>query len=405
VETTWPVAAYRQALRTVFNVDSEEELGLYCRRAKRRAAEMTGMTKSSSTGVTEEEMRRIEFNRMLCGLAGGTILAEVGLLAMLGDAVAEPPVPRRIGPEHVAEVRAITKVFRELDLLGHGIAPEAMAGPMRYAVALLDAHADQPTRTDMHTAVGRLAQVIGWSHVDSGHHTAADRYFYVGLHCADSAKAPWLRAGILSDMALKAIYRGYPDDALTLLGFAKLREDRLPTLRQANLRAVQAKAFAALGDVRECVRSIHDAERLFSDSRDDDRDDPDYADFAAYFCEAELLGETGYGLYPVAIDGHEQRDAADRLRQAVESYPPELARARALCLARLASLTLRCGDPDEGVELGSRALAEARQIHSSRMDDEIREIYQSTSDSDRYRGHAGIAELRRQAQEQLQTAP
>jgi hypothetical protein len=362
------------------------------------------MATSSSTEDIEENMRRNEFIRMSGGLAGGVILAEGGLLAMLDGAVAESPVPRRIGPDHVEEVHAIARMFNAAGHLGHGIVPEAMAAQTRYAVALLDAHSDEPTRVDMHTAVGRLALNIGWSLFDAGHHAAADRYFGVGLHCAGVAEAWWLRASILSDMARKAIYLGHPGDALTLLGFAKVREDRLGTLRRASLYAVQARAFAALGNVHECVRSIHNAEGLFSDSRDNDRDDPNHTDFAAFFCEAELLGTTGLGLYEVAIDGHEQRNAADRLRQAVESYPPEYVRSRAFCLARLASLTLRRGDPDEGVELGSRALAEARHIHSSRIDDEIREIYQATSDSDSYRDHAGIAELRHQAQEQLQTA-
>jgi transcriptional regulator with XRE-family HTH domain len=402
-KVTWPIVDYRQALCTVFGVDNEADLGLYCRRAKRRAAAM--LATSPSAEDTEENMRRSEFIRMFSALTGGAILAEGGLLAMLvgtDSAVAELSVPRRVGPEHVAEVRAIAQAFSDLGFLGHGIAPEAMAAPMRYAVALLDVHSDRPTRIDLHTAVGKLADVIGWSHFDAGHHAAADRYFQVGLHCASVAAAPWLCANILSDMARKAIHCGHPDDALTLLGVAKVREDRLWTLRRANLYAVQARAFGALGDVRECVRSIHESERLFSEGRDDDHDDPYYADLAAYFCEAELLGDTGYGLYPVALAGHEQRNSADRLRQAVESYPPEYARSRALCLARLALLTLRRGDPDEGVELGSRALAEARHIHSSRMDDEIREIYQATSDSDSYRGHAGVATLRRQAQEQLQ---
>lgn len=390
---TWPTAPYREAMRSIFDVAEDSELGFHCTRTKNRA---TADSTRSDAALTDEEddLRRIDFLRGLAALSG-SVLTGGGLIGTLDDAAAQSSIPRRIGSDHVMQVRNVTRLFRTADNLGHGITREAMFAQMKYAVQLLGAHADPRTLNEMHIAVGALAEVIGWSHFDNGHHRAADRYFRAGLHCADTAGSWWLRADILSDMARQAIYLGRHDEALTLLGAAKVREDRLSSLRRANLSAVQARAFGALGEVRECVRSVSDAEQFFFESRTDSRDEPDFADFAKYFCHAQLKGDTGHGLYVPATHGHEVGNARERLSEAIAGYPAEYARSRLFCLTRLATLLLRRGDLDEAVVIGQQALTEARLIRSVRAIDDIRELHTSTAG--KQRGREDVAELRRNA--------
>ncbi|VFA92979.1 Uncharacterised protein [Nocardia farcinica] len=157
------------------------------------------------------------------------------------------------------------------------------------------------------------------------------------LPCPE-AGAWWLRADVLSDMARQAIYLDRADDALTLLGAAKVREDRISPLRRANLSAVQARAFGALGDVWETLRAVRDADEYFHEATTDTGGEPDPDNFGDYFAFAQLNGDTAHGLYGIARAGHAVEETRHRLRVAAENYGPEWARSRAFCLALDAKL-------------------------------------------------------------------
>jgi len=353
---TWPQEPYRQALARVFEVPIEE-LGFY--RRNRRPSD-------------GEDVRRIDFLRGLAAVGGGSLLAG-GLTATLDDAIVHTALPGAIGPEHVAEIEQVMQAVRESDHLGHPWAWEVMAAQVRRGAALLEAATDNAVSRDLYGAVGALADAVGWAHFDAGHYRAADRYLRVALHCADQAGEWSLRADVLSDMARQAIYLGQPDEALTLLGAAKVREDRISNFRRANLSAVQARAFGALGNVRECVRAVRDADEHFHDSADSGV--PDYGDFAEFYTFAQLNGDTGHALYDIAVRGAQITEARHRLRVAIESYSESWARSRAFCLAREAVLTLQHGEAAEGAELGMLAVQEAQRIGSARLATDVRAIH------------------------------
>jgi tetratricopeptide (TPR) repeat protein len=304
---------------------------------------------------------------------------------------ARAAIPQRIGPEDVHQISQIANVFRAADHAGHPVAGQAMAAQLQYALRLLEAKADRKTKTAMQVAVGRLANVIGWSQFDAGYHWEADQYFRIGLHNAEQAGAWWLRADVLTHMARQAVYLEHADDALTLIGTAKIREDQLSSLRRSALCIVEARAFSELGEAREAARSVDRAVQFFYEV--DERDDPDWELYSDFFSEAQLNGDTGHGLWAVAVHGLETANAVQRLAAAIDSYPDRYARSRLFCIARLAALTLHQGDPDEGVALGQQALAAAREVRSMRVLDDLGELHRATTqlrDS-----HAGVAALRR----------
>ncbi|MFG1913084.1 XRE family transcriptional regulator, partial [Kribbella sp. NPDC048928] len=225
----------------------------------------------------------------------------------------------------------------------------------------------------------------------AGCHAEADQYFRVGLRYAEQAGAWWLRADVLTHMARQAVYLARADDALTLIGTAKIREDRLSSLRRSSLCIVEARAFSELGEAREAARSVDRAVQFFHEV--DARDDPDWELYSEFFSEAQLNGDTGHGLWAVAVHGLETANASQRLATAIDSYPDSYARSRLFCVARLAALTLHQGDPDEGVNLGQTALAESRKVRSMRVLDDLGEVHRATT---KLRGsHAGVAALRR----------
>ena len=304
-EVTWPFLSYRQAIECVFGVPVRE-LGFRPRRRR------------SQKDKEDDDVRRIDFLRGLAAM-GGTALLAGGLRATLDDAIVHTPVPRLVGPEHAEEVARVAEAVRRADNIGHPLAWEAMSAQVRRAIALLENVTDQRVNLNLNVAVAALADAVGWAHFDAGQHRAADRYFRIALHCSEQAGSWWLRADVLGDMARQAIYTGRPDEALTLLGAAKVREDRISSLRRANLSAVQARAFGALGDVRETKRAVRDADEHFHEAVAD-RDEPD--NFADYFTEAQLNGDTAHGLYGIAIHGEAVEETRHRLRVAAEHYGP-----------------------------------------------------------------------------------
>ncbi|MEU4607503.1 hypothetical protein AB0F43_31345 [Kribbella sp. NPDC023972] len=342
----------------------------------------------------DENLRRIEFLRSLTSAP-----AVVGLPPALlggprsssGGTHSRPVIPHRIGPEDVHQVTQIANVFRAADHAGHPVASEAMAAQLQHALRLLEAKADRGTKTAMQIAVGRLANVIGWSQFDAGCHWEADQYFRVGLRYAEQAGAWWLRADVLTHMARQAVYLDRADDALTLIGTAKIREDQLSSLRRSSLCIVEARAFSEIGEAREAARSVDRAVQFFYEV--DDRDDPDWELYSEFFSEAQLNGDTGHGLWAVAVHGLETANAVQRLSAAIDSYPDRYARSRLFCVARLAALSLHQGDPDEGVDLGQKALAASREVRSMRVLDDLGEVHRATT---RLRhSHTGVAALRR----------
>ena len=357
-EVVWPFAPYRRAIERAFGA-TMEELG-FKPRARR-----------SQRKNEEDDVRRIDFLRGLAAM-GGTALLAGGLRATLDDAIVHTPAPRLVGPEHVEEVAHIAEAVRRADNVGHPLAWEAMSAQVRRAIALLENTTDHRVNLNLNAAVAALADAVGWAHFDAGQHKAADRYFRIALHCAEQAGSWWLRADVLGDMARQSVYIGKPDEALTLLGAAKVREDRISSLRRANLSAVQARAFGALGDVRETVRAVRDADEHFHDAVAD-RDEPD--NFAEYFTEAQLNGDTAHGLYGIAIHGHAVEETRHRLRVAAERYGPEWARSRAFCLTLDAALALRGDDVDEGSALGVAALDAAEGIGSARLAANLAQIH------------------------------
>lgn len=381
-EVTWPHAVYRAAICVVFGV-SEEEAGL---RSKRSAAIAV-----ADTDESDENMRRVEFMR---GLRSAPAMAGLPPALHNGSGLlpARAEAPPRIGSEDVHQVTKVADVFRAADHAGHPPSGEAMAAELRSALRLLEAKADRGTKAAMQVAVGRLANVIGWSQFDAGYHAEADQYFRIGLYNAEEAGAWWLRADVLTHMARQAVYLDRADDALTLIGTAKIREDRLSSLRRSALCIVEARAFSELGEAREATRSVDRAVQFFQEV--DDRDDPDWEIYSDFFSEAQLNGDTGHGLWAVAVQGLETANAMARLEAAIDSYPDRYARSRLFCMARLASLMLLQGDPDEGVALARQALAAAQEVRSMRVRDDLGKLHSATSA--RRDSHPGVAELRRE---------
>ena len=275
--------------------------------------------------------------------------------------------PRRVGATEVEQVRFITRaVAASENLYGGGMAGEAGLAHLRWASRLLDAEADSRVKSTLYEAVGNLAGVVAFSAFDVGRHEAAKRCFEFGLWCADQGSSWELRAATLADMARQAIYVGDLDSALTLIEYAQVRADRLTATARAMLGVIRARLLAMQDRHDEARAEIDRADRQFAD-RDADGDPP----WLVYYDAAEHAGSVARALTPFALARKEPGEAAERLDTAVRLHADAYPRSRAFSRTRLAALHMTVGDPYEAVAIGQQALADAANLHSHRMNEEL----------------------------------
>jgi hypothetical protein len=241
-------------------------------------------------------------------------------------------------------------------------------------------------RGELHSAVGFLAHTAAFMAFDSYAHEDARQMFRFALVCAEESGDWHLRAKILSSMARQAIWCGDPDTGLTLVELAMVRADRLTATERAMLLAARARALAKLQRVTDTVTTVGLADEEFV--RTDPADDPAWM---AYYDAAQHSGDTGHALFDLALRGQCVSDATTRLAVAVAGHSAPYARSRAISGIKLASLTMRTGDPAEAAAIGGQAVTEAGRIRSRRALADLREL---RAFADPHQAMAEVAELR-----------
>lgn len=361
---TWPGKHYRRALRTVLGAHTDADLGFCSTRSK--AA--TVVDDQFEVAQGSDDVKRQAFLRALAatvaGMAVGNPAAEALGRAATGDA------PSRVGSVEVEQVNHAINLFGEWqDLYGGGVCKDAIEGQVKWATQLLAADATGQVKDELYRSVGFLVDIAGWGAFDAGHHDVARNYFQLALYCAEQVNDWGLRANVLSDMARQAIYVGRPDDGLSLIELAQVRQDRqTPTVR-AMLSVVRARTLAKVNRGEECYGAVIAAEDHFSNQNTSD--DPPWI---TYFNAADLAGDGGHALLDVALVGAHVDDARDRLRQSVESYSTTQARARAFSLGKLAILELRVGDASHGIGYAEQALDAEASLKSRRAKDDLVDV-------------------------------
>ncbi|HET9257027.1 MAG TPA: XRE family transcriptional regulator [Pseudonocardiaceae bacterium] len=294
----------------------------------------------------------------------------LGSLAALLGADEPAPVPTRVGACDIEQIRTAESVFAGWDFAyGGGLVKEAVMGQLRYCARLLDATCPERLRPELHAAVGALADTAGYMCFDTGAYDQARRVFRFALACAEQAEDWQLRAYVLNSMALLAIRTGQPDEGLALAEQGLVRPDRLTETGQWLLHIDRARALAKMRRIQDTLTAVGTAEDHFS--RVSLASEPP---FLAHYNVAFLAGNTGQALFDLAIVGHDPARAIDRLTTAVDGHTTGYTRPRAICMAKLASLTMATGDPLQAALLGIDALDTAAATRSRRVADDLREL-------------------------------
>jgi len=255
------------------------------------------------------------------------------------------------------------------NLHGGGSATTAADQALYRFAPLLRGQTAPATRRALFEAIGNLSGVAAFAAFDVADFAAAEQHARFALWCADAAGSWELRASTLADIARMTAYASSTDDALSLIELAQVRSDRLSATTRAMLGALRAQFLATLGRTDEALNEVARSDEHFAD-RTRGTDVP----WMCYYDEAEHMGSTGKALIPVALARDQIKLAAPRISQAIRQQGENYPRSRTFSLTRLATLTMRIGDPREAAAIGLQAASKAKDFHSQRIRDELRTL-------------------------------
>lgn len=274
-----------------------------------------------------------------------------------------------------------TVMFRQWDAqCGGGLRRKAVVGQLHEVTDLLNESYPEPVRKRLFTVTSQLAELAGWMSYDVGMQPTAQKYFVLALHAAKEAEDRPFGSYVLSNMARQMIHLHRPEDALELVYLAQYggRDGATPRT-QAMLYAMEARAFANMGQPKQCHRAARMAEAVFEEVDVYDGD----PDWISFFSEAELNAENAHSYRDLAyVAGRSPTYASlasPVMEKAVRLFAEECAssaraphRSYALNLVGMATVHLLQKDPGSCAARTSDAIRVAEGLRSERVNTRIR---------------------------------
>ncbi|WP_043680488.1 transcriptional repressor NsdA [Streptomyces xylophagus] len=374
-------------------VVSVEDLGL---RAARQAPSVSGVDlpwTAPQTVALLSEFSRSDIMLARRGFLGASLALSAGpsLIEPMQRWLVPGPSALQQEPEPTAASRHVGRLSRpELELLesttamfrkwdaqcGGGLRRKAVVGQLHEVTDLLQEPQPDATNRKLFKVAAELAELAGWMSYDVGLQPTAQKYFVLALHAAKEAGDKPLGSYVLSSMSRQMIHLGRPDDALELIHLAQYgSRDCASPRTQSMLYAMEARAYANMGQPGKCKRAVRMAEDTFADVHDWDDPDPDWIRF---FSEAELYGENSHSYRDLAyVAGRSPAYASlaePVMQRAVDLFAKddEHQRSYALNLIGMATVHLLQREPEQSAVLATEAMTIAKKVRSERVNTRIR---------------------------------
>ncbi|WSR61943.1 hypothetical protein OG702_10035 [Streptomyces sp. NBC_01198] len=283
--------------------------------------------------------------------------------------------PSRLSEQELQLLESTAEMFRVWDnQCGGGLRRKAVVGQLHEVTDLLQESHTEAVGRRLYRVTADLAALAGWMSYDVGLQPTAQKYLVLALHAAKEAGDRPLGAFVLSSMSRQMIHLDRPDDALELIHLAQYgSRDSASATTQAMLHALEARAYANMGQVNKCHRAVRAAEDTFTESRP--TEDPSWISF---FNESELHAENAHSYRDLAyVAGRSPAYASlahPVMEKAVEGFSNDTIhqRAYALNLIGLASVHLLQQEPEQAAHFTEQAMTVAKRVRSERVNTRIR---------------------------------
>ncbi|MER6915646.1 transcriptional regulator [Streptomyces sp. NPDC000594] len=278
-----------------------------------------------------------------------------------------------VSPADIALLRTARAHYELMYRRCGGIATRArIAGFLSSETApLLRGSYNDALGRQLHRATGGLVAVAGICAYDSDAQGLAQRYFHQALRLAKASGDRGLGAYVIALLVNQSLFMGEHRQAVAFAEAALRAAGRTITPALASdLYAMQAKAYAHLGDGAAALRRIRHAERE-----------------AGLILPGREPDETGYvqpGLVNVQVAEAllylgEVRAAHGHAAAAVGS--PAHDRGRVHRLAMLCRIELRRGEPERAAVTAAAMAEQARGMESQRLRDRLRVVREQLVES------------------------
>jgi transcriptional regulator with XRE-family HTH domain len=299
-------------------------------------------------------------------------MAAAGMVAAGWPLPGGDDLPRRVGTQHVTDVREATGMYRAWVARHGGLAVRAEVDRLlSRTCALHTAASESAVRSALLEAVADLAGLAGYIARDAAAHHDAEHAFRTALSAATACGNMALGGHTVVRMAGHGIELRRPDSVLTLLTVAQDQASATFSAGdRANQECIRAWAHAQAGNPQATLRAIGDAEELHA------RWQGEATGWAAqHVTDAELYSLTGAALVDLArrVPDYAEK-AIDRLTTAIDQRGITAARNRTLDYASLAEALLINGEIDEAGTIACRAANARGDITSGRVNGRINDL-------------------------------
>ncbi|WP_431041319.1 transcriptional regulator [Streptomyces sp. P1-3] len=279
----------------------------------------------------------------------------------------------RVGQADIEMLRAARAHYEQMYRKAGGVATRARVVGFLNAEAapLLRGGYSDATGRQLHRATGGLAAVAGICAYDSDAHGLAQRYFHQALRLAKASGDRGLGAYVIALLVNQSLYLKEYRQAVAFAESAvrAARAEVTPALA-ADLHAMQAKAYARLGDGAGALACIRRAEAAAERIRRGA--EPDETGYVQPGLVNVQVAEALLSLGDLAA-------AREHATAAVGT--PAHDRGRVHRLAMLTHIELRQGDADQAVATAVEMAQRARGMESRRLRDRLRSVREHLTES------------------------
>ncbi|MEU3092383.1 XRE family transcriptional regulator [Streptomyces massasporeus] len=239
----------------------------------------------------------------------------------------------------------------------------------QHTIVLLEAHLSTVTgllengcctpalRQRLHILAASLSQTVAWHAFDRGRHPHASQNWIAGLHNAHAAGDHNMGAGLLSDLAYQATWRGDHTIAAGVLTHALTRTTHPAARCLLQLRL--ARALAARGDrseQRAVLRALAAAEQHLNEAG------TDRPAWCAWVSEADLAVDSGQAL----LDLGDTARAHQLITEGERLLPAARDKTRGVFLTYQAASYLDLKEPEPAAAAATESLLLARRTGAPR---------------------------------------